>query len=179
MLARAAGGSGLPSVPLARVQPPMNGKFPSRFVCSAGALLLLTALAKMISAFGGAQVLSVRDPILKLPFREVFMLVGSLELVVASICFFGRRLDFQIKTVAWLATLFVMYRIGLFMVDYHMPCTCLGSMTDMLHIPFKSSALAIEIILAYLLVGSYALLLRLWRQSSAGTGSVAPAQSPR
>ncbi len=144
----------------------MNTKWLTRFVKSAGALLVLTALAKFVSAFGDEKVLMVQDPILKIPFRHVFLFVGLLESIVALICFFGQRIGFQIKAVAWLATLFVLYRIGLVMVDYHGPCSCLGNLTDMIHLPFKQSVILITSILIYLVVGSYVSLFWLWRQGS-------------
>jgi hypothetical protein len=80
--------------------------------------------------------------------------------------------------VAWLATSLLAYRIGLVAVGYHRPCPCLGNLTDALHIPPQIADTAMKIILAYLLIGSYATLFWLWRQhrkvasSAAGAASV-------
>jgi cbb3-type cytochrome oxidase subunit 3 len=40
----------------------------------------------------------------------------------------------------------------------------LGNLTDALHIPPQAADTAMKIILAYLLIGSYATLFWLWRQ---------------
>ena len=80
--------------------------------------------------------------------------------------------------VVWLATSFLVYRIGLVWVGYKKPCPCLGNLTDALHIPPQTADTAMKIILAYLLIGSYATLFWLWRQrkktvsSSVGAASV-------
>ncbi|MGH7977270.1 MAG: hypothetical protein ACREC8_11490, partial [Limisphaerales bacterium] len=66
--------------------------------------------------------------------------------------------------IAWLATNFFIYRLGLIHIGYHKPCSCLGTLTDALHIPAQTADTAMKIILAYLLIGSYTALLWLWRQ---------------
>jgi hypothetical protein len=49
-------------------------------------------------------------------------------------------------------------------VGWHKPCSCLGNLTDALHIPPQTADTAMKIILAYLLIGSYGNLFWLWRQ---------------
>jgi hypothetical protein len=137
------------------------------FLYSAGVLLLVTALAKIVSALGSARVLQNPEPILGVPFRTVFWIVGALEFMVALVCFFGRRLTVQAGLVAWLATNFVVYRLGLLWIGYHKPCGCLGNLTDALHVSPQTVDTAMKIILAYLLVGSYGALYWLWRQNRA------------
>jgi hypothetical protein len=66
--------------------------------------------------------------------------------------------------LAWLSTSFLIYRFGLVWAGYHKPCPCLGNLTDALHIPPQTADTAMKIILAYLLIGSYATLFWLWRQ---------------
>lgn len=134
------------------------------FVYSAGTLLLVTAIAKFISAGGSARILQNSDPILAVPFRYVFWVVGVLELAVALVCFFGRRLWLQAGLIAWLTSNFIVYRFGLLWVGYHEPCHCLGSLTDALHIPPQTADAAMKIILAYLWTGSYGALFWLWKE---------------
>jgi hypothetical protein len=118
----------------------------------------------LISSSGGARILQNQDPVLSIPFRDVFIIVGVLELVVAAVCFFGKRVGLKAGLVALLATNFSVYRLGLLLVGYHRPCSCLGNLTDALHIPSQTADTAMKIILAYLLIGSYATLFWLWRQ---------------
>lgn len=72
----------------------------------AGFLLLLAALAKLVSASGSARILQATDPILTLSFQGVFEVVGGLECIVALVCFFSRRVELKAALLAWLATSF-------------------------------------------------------------------------
>jgi hypothetical protein len=142
------------------------------FLFSAGGVLLITAVAKIVSSFGGAHILQNGDPLFGIYFRNLFWIVSALEIGVALICFFGKRILFQAGLVAWLATAFVAYRLGLVWIDWHKPCSCLGNLTDALHIPPQTADTAMKIILAYLLIGSYATLFWLWRQSKKTEGAI-------
>lgn len=151
------------------------------FVYSSCALLLLTATAKLISAAGNAKILQTTDPILSLTFQRIFEVVGGLECIVALVCFFGRRLELKVALLAWLATSFLFYRFGLELVGWHRPCSCLGNLTDALHIPPQAADTTMKIILAYLLIGSYGILFHLWwknRKLAVG-GSELRAENPK
>ena len=133
------------------------------FIRSVGVLLIITATAKFISTSGSAHILQNPDPILSIPFRHVFLIVGALELIVAAVCFFGKSVELQAGLIALLATNFALYRLGLLLVGYHKPCSCLGNLTDTLHIPLQVADTAMKIVLGYLLLGSYATLFWLWK----------------
>ena len=147
------------------------------FVPSAGAILASTGIAKVWSTHGSVKLLAVADPIFGIPFRWLLLAVGVLELVIAGVCFFSRNKRLATLLVAWLATNFVVYRLGLLWVGYHKPCGCLGNITDALHISPQTADSAIRIVLGYLLVGSYATLFWLWRQSRK-TPSTPPSVGP-
>lgn len=134
------------------------------FLFSAGALLLLTATAKCVSATGSSKILQNDDPIFGIPFRAMFWTAGGIEAAIALFCLFAKNLVIPASLVSWLSTTFVIYRIGLVSVGYHKPCPCLGNLTDALHIPPQTADTGMKIILAYLLIGSYGSLLWLWTQ---------------
>lgn len=134
------------------------------FFCSAGVFLLITAVAKLISGFGNSRILQNPDPILGVQFGHLMLGVGALELAIASVCLFSKSQTSQIILVAWLATSFLTYRLALLWIGWHRPCPCLGNLTDALHIPPQTADTAMKVILAYLLIGSYASLFWLWRQ---------------
>jgi len=135
------------------------------FIRSAGLLFLVTAVAKFVAAGGSALVLHKRDPVLGIPFGTVFWIVGGIEVVVAFYCFFGKRPLLQSGVIAWLATNFVVYRLGLLWVGYHKPCSCLGNLTDALHISPQTADTVMKIILACLLIGSYGTLFWIWKEN--------------
>jgi hypothetical protein len=134
------------------------------FLYSTAVVLLLAAVAKFVSSFGHGTILQTRDPLTGFQFQNLFRIVGGIEVAVASVCIFSKRTWLPTGLMAWLATSLLAYRIGLVAIGYHRPCHCLGNLTDALHIPPQTADMAMKIILAYLLIGSYATLFWLWRQ---------------
>jgi hypothetical protein len=150
----------------------MRQKLISIFVISSGVLLVLTAVAKLIGSFGTARILNSLDPVFLISFGRTFQLAAVVELGVAAICFLNKNRILQTGLIALLATNFLLYRFGLHWVGYHGLCPCLGNLTDALHIPPRTADAAMKIILAYLLIGSYTILLWLWRQGKRASTSV-------
>jgi len=136
--------------------------FSRLFMLASGALLAITSLAKIISAFGITGMLDKSDPILGVHFRTLLWLAGALELMAAYICFFSKQIITQVVMIAWLSTMFLTYRLGLLLIHYHSPCPCLGNLTDAIHISPQTADTAMKIGLAYLLVGSYGILFHQW-----------------
>ncbi|OQA30465.1 MAG: hypothetical protein BWY57_02830 [Betaproteobacteria bacterium ADurb.Bin341] len=149
------------------------------FLYLAGVVLLLAGAAKCLSSFGHARILLERDPIVGFEFRTLFWVVGGIEFAVALVCFLSRRIWLSAGLVAWLATSFLAYRFGLWRIGYHKPCSCLGNLTEMLHVSPPAADAAMKVVLAYLLIGSYGLLLWQWRRGKgveSSALSVAPAR---
>jgi hypothetical protein len=146
------------------------------FAFSSGVVFMATAMAKLISGIGSARILDNPDPIFYISFRKILWIAGGLELLVALICLFGRQIQLQSWLVACLSTNFALYRIGLWLIGWHTPCSCLGNITDVLHIPPQTADTAMKIILAYLLIGSYASLFWLWRQHQKVAVATLPVQ---
>jgi len=140
------------------------GNLVRSFIYSAGCLLLATAIAKFISASGSASILHSPDPILSIKSRYVLCFLGAIEFAIGLICAFSKRQWLQAGLIAWLATNFLLYRLGLEWIGHRKPCSCLGNLTDALHISSQTADVAMKIILAYLLIGSYTSLLWLWCQ---------------
>ncbi|HEV2695802.1 MAG TPA: MauE/DoxX family redox-associated membrane protein [Verrucomicrobiae bacterium] len=152
-----------------------KSKVISGFFYSAGFLLLITSAAKLISATGHARILENPDPIFAIPFRWVFWIVGGIEAIIATVCFFSRQDRLRAVLLACLTSNFVFYRAGLYLLHYQRPCSCLGNLTDAVHVSPKIADAAMKIILAYLLFGSYAALLWLRRQKhKVSHGSASP-----
>lgn len=143
----------------------MRTKIVYLFIFSAGVLLLVTGLAKIISGFGDAKVLRVHDPILVLPFRYVFWIVGVAELIVSLACLLGRQVRLQVGLITLMASCFVAYRAGLTWIGFQSPCSCLGTLTGSLHISPHTADNLMKAVLTYLLIGSYTFLFLNWRQS--------------
>ena len=128
--------------------------FLTRFL---GAVLIMTAIAKLISAFNKALINFSPDPLLSfLSVRTVTLLAGVTELAL-GIGFWVRRLDrLHPKMALWFGSVLSCYRLGLLLIGYHGHCPCLGNATDWL----PGSKVWVQpallgIILALLLYGGY------------------------
>jgi len=135
------------------------------FLLSAGSVLATTGIAKIWSGLGNSKFLAVIDPIFGIKFGQLMLVVGAAEIVIALVCFFSKRQTLALASVAWLSTNFVVYRLGLWWMDWHRPCSCLGNLTDALHISPQVADNIMKALLAYLLTGSYGLLAWAWRKN--------------
>jgi hypothetical protein len=145
------------------------------FLRLAGTALALTGLAKALSAIGPARALDTADPLIGIRFRQLLLLVGVAELFIAFFCLFTDRRRLSLLAVAWISTNFLVYRLGLWFIGWHGPCGCMGNLTDLLHISPHLADTIMKGVLAYLLVGSYGMLLwqrRRGRLSHGGAAAV-------
>jgi Methylamine utilisation protein MauE len=132
------------------------------FFPGAAIILAITGSAKVWTAFGSVAFLTVADPIVGISFRHLMLAVGVAELAIAALCLFTKAQRLATMLVAWLATNFLVYRIGLWWMDWHRPCNCLGNLTDALHVSPQLADNIMKAVLAYLLIGSFGLLIWEW-----------------
>ena len=147
------------------------------FLKVAGSVLLLTGVAKAFTAIGAARVLDTADPLTGIPFRQLLLLVGLAEILIAFFCLFTDKRGFSLLAVAWLSTNFLVYRLGLWFIGWHHPCHCMGDLASALHLSDQAADNIMKGVLAFLLVGSYAILFSQWRQRRAEGTGVAPRQA--
>ena len=147
----------------------MQTKLYSLFLATAGFILVITGAAKLLSSAGHAKILELIDPISSIKFRWLFAIVGILEISVAIVCFRSKSVSSRASLVFCLAAAFVAYRIGLKIIDYPRPCSCLGSFTDALGIDAETASKFMLIVLCYLLSGSILILAGLWCETALRT----------
>jgi hypothetical protein len=143
----------------------MKIRFITLFTQSAGLILLLTALAKLVSSAGHQAVLLTSDPVFGIPFRCFFLATGVVELIIALFCLTSGRVRASTVLIMWLTINCLVYRAGMYWVGYNSPCKCLGTLTDSLHISPGTADAVLKIILAYFGIGSCAALWILHRRS--------------
>lgn len=146
----------------------MEANWTKSFVKSAGFILLAAALSRFLIAFSSAQFLSLPDPALGIPLRYSVFAVGGIELLVAVICLFGKNIYFKTGWLAWLATNYVVFQVGLFWMHCHPQATCIGSLTDPLHLSRGFYGWCTLFLAIYLVTGSYTALITLWLGGRAG-----------
>ena len=136
-----------------------SGTFGQWFTLGAGVIMAVTGIGKVLSGLGNSKFLAVVDPIIGIKFGTLMLVVGVAEIAIALVCFFSKRQTLALGLVAWMSTNFVVYRLGLWWMDWKKPCSCLGNLTDALHISPQTADNIMKVLLAYLLIGSYGLLI--------------------
>ena len=138
-------------------------KWTKLFIYSAGGILLAASLMRFITAAGADPALSLPEPMLGSVVRYAVLAVGILELIAALLCLFGRQTSLQLGWVAWLATDYVVYSVGLVLMHCHSRATCIGSLTDPLNLARGATGFIIGSLPLYLFFGSYAAMLWQWQ----------------
>jgi hypothetical protein len=142
----------------------MRNSLVKRYFLSAGLVLATTGIAKAWTGLGNSKFLAVVDPIIGLKFGQVMLVIGVAAIVIALVCFFSKRQTLALGLVAWMSTNFVVYRLGLYWMNWHRLCSCLGNLTDALHISPQTADNIMKVLLAYMLIGSYGLLIWQWKR---------------
>lgn len=152
-------------------QPPFGNmsKYPRLLIATKVSLyiVLVAGVSKIISAFGDATILSLPDPILPTTNRMAIVIAGIVEIGVAL---YGLKYPMSRRAVVsllWLGSTLAIYKIGILKYGGAKPCGCLGSITDILHIPPDvANIISTVIIIIMLLVGALSALI-LFRNSRA------------
>jgi hypothetical protein len=125
------------------------------FVKSSGILLLLTAIAKLSAFYSKTPISGLHDPILGFQFRDEFLVLGLVEFGIAILCLLTRYVRLQLGLLAWLATSFAVYRVGIALIGIIIPCPCLGNFAQVFHLSIGTANAITFAMLIYLLAGSY------------------------
>ena len=140
----------------------MANKASRLYIASVGVLLIVVSLAKLWSAIGTAGILATEDPVFGIPFRIVMLVAAVIELVIGLVCLFHSSRIFSAALVAWFGTTVFLYRVGMFALGWQKPCPCLGSLTDALHLSASTAEAVVRVLLAYFIVGSFAIIAMNW-----------------
>ncbi|MBN2506429.1 MAG: hypothetical protein JXQ71_07025 [Verrucomicrobia bacterium] len=129
------------------------------FLMTACALLSFSAVAKLGTVLGGGSVLAARDAVLGVAYGGLLPAVGGAELLLAVAWVLGLSDRAALCGVAWLATAFLLYRVGAHVAGAGASCPCLGTLPDALHGMPGAARWFTRLSLAFMLLGSYGLLL--------------------
>jgi hypothetical protein len=88
----------------------------------------------------------------------MMLLAAVIEVIVIGLLLRERNVIRRVALVAWVGSVFLAYRVGLWAIGYGGSCSCLGHLTDALGISTETADLASKLILGYLLLGSYTVL---------------------
>ena len=118
------------------------------------AILYMTGSFKLISSFWNARILDVYDPLVWMPNRWVYALVGCLELGIACVLVRPFAPVRKLLCILWLSTLFVIYRLLRIAAGVQEPCSCLGNVADWIPSVKPFIGPALTGVLAFLFGGS-------------------------
>lgn len=86
--------------------------------------------------------------------------VGAVELLVALRCIYTKNQSKAVLWVAWLSTLFGIYRVGAWWLGVTAPRPCLGTAYEWFPWLARHGNSLTLLAFAFLLLGSYSLLVR-------------------
>ena len=125
------------------------------FIISAVIILLLTSVSKLASVGSASAVLDERNPVVDLlTNRQLLGLAGCVELLVAGMVMIMKDPLLRQSFVLWIASVFLVYRMGLWHLGYGSTCFCLGVASQWVPLSMYSQDIMMRGLLAYLLVGS-------------------------
>lgn len=108
----------------------MTAKWIKTVVVATGGLLLAAALVRFLVLLSPAQALALPDPLLGVSLRWAVLAAGVVELAAGLFCLLGSQVRLQVATLAWLATNWLIYRLGLHWLEVHPQGTFLGLLND-------------------------------------------------
>ena len=128
----------------------------------AATILILTAAAKIATLASGLKLLSLPDPLFTFVTRGQLLALASIAEIAIAIAILRRPSDASFSKpalVAWLATVFGLYRFGLYVTGYRGVCPCLGNFGDLFHLNAATVDFLMKGIVVVLLVFSYTFLI--------------------
>jgi hypothetical protein len=123
-------------------------------------------MIRFMIAVGNAQLLSLPDPVLGIPLRYAVLAVGTLELALALFCLFGKTTSFQVLWVVWLSGDYILYKCAAFWMHCKPQTTCIGALTNPLHLATENMGLSIECLPYLGVIGGLWALLCFWRETA-------------
>lgn len=128
------------------------------FLIFSGAVLTITALAKIVSVFGSTEALMLPDPLFGWQTRWVMLMAGLTEIMVLSILLSKRGRHTKLAAITWLGSNFAAYRVCLWMMGAKTVCPCMGSVYGLFGMDSSAMDRVMTVTVAILLVGGSFLL---------------------
>ena len=125
-------------------------------------ILIITGLAKIAAVTGEGMIFNHLDPVFGIAISKLLVVAGIIELAIGIILCISKSMIVKAFLTAWLSALLLLYRMGLWMIGWRSPCSCLGNITDAIHISPNTADNIMKSVLAYLLIGSYGILFHYW-----------------
>ena len=123
------------------------------FLLSCAAVLSLTAIAKLSSAFGHAKILDFPDPLWGISNRRFLGVMAAVEFAVAALMLTRVRAEVKFLGTAWLGANFILYRVAMAILRPGKLCPCLGSVTERLRLNETTVGYVLSALAFYMFIG--------------------------
>jgi hypothetical protein len=132
----------------------------SIYIAFAGGTLLIAGEVKLLMVLLSEHAILERfDPVFGLPRYFVLTITGLFEMVIALHCLLSLvSVETKLALIAWLSTLFAVYRLGMLGTGWLEHCQCFGPLPEVLGLSAKAADQLSFALLLMLLVGSYGFL---------------------
>jgi hypothetical protein len=137
----------------------------SFFLDLAAIVLFAFAALNLLAAFSSAISLNSPDPILPLSNRGILWWSGGAELLCSAYLLVGKNNGMKLLWLAWLTSYLAVYRAGLCHVGAANFGDCLGNFDEWFLIRPRTMAITSEVLIGFLLAGSYGLVTVEWIKS--------------
>jgi uncharacterized membrane protein len=128
------------------------------FMLSAGGILVFGGITRLLNVFEKTQQMDISSPIVLIPFRQMLLCIGIVELIVACLCLFTNKRTLSLILITWLVTIYGVYRVGLWTMGWYHPYPILANLMETLNIsPFMADGVATAISV-FLFLGSVRML---------------------
>ena len=139
----------------AQVMSMLLSRWQDAFLRSVVIILAITATFKFLSICGEDGILRVREPLFQFVTVREFLLIGAfVELAAIAGILLLRARSGRLLIVAWLCTIFLIYRFGRAIAGISDPCPCLGTVGAWAGIGSRMLNKITGVLLVYLFGGS-------------------------
>jgi hypothetical protein len=128
------------------------------FLLSAGGILLFGGITRLLEVFGNAQQSDISAPIILISFRQLLLGIGIVELIVACLCLFTNKRTLSLILVAWLVTIYAVYRVSLWTMGWYHPYPLLANLIEALNLSSFMADGVMTAISTFLFIGSVRIL---------------------
>lgn len=135
------------------------------FVLSAGAILLFWGIEQIIQSLDQNHAYDLQDPIFGIRFRWVELLLGIVEVCLATLCLFTNKTNVSLWLVAWLIGEIGVYRGGLWEMGWYHPYPLVSPFTQTFLVPARTADFLMAFLAVYLFIGSIGCLVNLWKRT--------------
>jgi hypothetical protein len=130
-----------------------------------GSILAVTALAKIVSLFTGAEILKATEPITNLTYLYFLGIVSGLELALVRFLFSPGAAFVRALALAVFSSIALAYRVIIRHFDHFYMCPCLGTATEWLPIPPEATDTALFVTILAMFAGSMICIVSVFTKS--------------